>query len=200
MTVALTHSTRISPILSRAVGARPDGLSAPPMRQSYSAYSHSLSSISGGQFFISAARAAVSSPRYLVSMPYIVQINSITVLRGASVKAGDEIGRVRSPQHDEIVATYMRSLADIAGRKAELRVKARVARESLDAARSHLRLAEEAVELIANSSAASLNYRIDMSRERAVANKTVVSQEAEAAEASTAVTHRPAIARYTTQF
>jgi multidrug efflux pump subunit AcrA (membrane-fusion protein) len=128
---------------------------------------------------------SVSSPRYLVSLPYIVQINSITVLRGASVRAGEEIGRVRSPQHDEIVATYMRSLADIAGRRAELRVKARVARESLDAARSHLRLAEEAVELIANSSAASLNYRIDMSRERALANKAVVSQEAEAAEAST---------------
>src|SRR5438309_1147078 len=90
-----------------------------------------------------------------------------------------------SSQHDEIVATYMRSLADIAGRKAELRVKARVARESLNAARSHLQLAEEAVQLIATSSAASLNYRIDMSRERALANKAVVSQEAEAAEAST---------------
>ncbi|OSI23017.1 HlyD family secretion protein [Bradyrhizobium canariense] len=128
---------------------------------------------------------SVSSPRYLVSLPYIVQINSITVVRGGSVKAGEEIGRVRSPQHDEIVATYMRSLADIAGRKAELRVKARVARESLDAARSHLQLAEEAVQLIATSSAASLNYRIDMSRERALANKAVVSQEAEAAEAST---------------
>src|SRR4051812_40569950 len=47
---------------------------------------------------------SVSSPRYLISLPYIVQINSITVLRGASVKAGEEIGRVRSPQHDEIVA------------------------------------------------------------------------------------------------
>lgn len=49
---------------------------------------------------------SVSSPRYLVSLPYIVQINSITVVRGGSVKAGEEIGRVRSPQHDEIVATY----------------------------------------------------------------------------------------------
>lgn len=127
----------------------------------------------------------VSSPRYVVSLPYIVQVNRITVLRGATVKAGEEIGQVRSPQQDDIVATYMRALADVAGRRAELRVKARVARESLEAARSHLRLAEEAVERIAASSAASPNYRIDMSRERALANKAVVSQEAEAAEATT---------------
>ncbi len=127
----------------------------------------------------------VSSPRYVVSLPYTVQVNRITILRGARVTAGEEIGKVRSPQQDEIVATYMRALADVAGRRAELRVKARVARDSLDAARSHLQLAEEAVERIANSSAASLNYRIDMSRERALANKAVVSQEAEAAEAGT---------------
>src|SRR6476661_7151091 len=50
--------------------------------------------------------------------------------------------QVVSPEQDSIVATYMRALADIAGRTAELRIKARVARESLEAVRSYLRVTE----------------------------------------------------------
>ena len=78
----------------------------------------------------------VSSPRYVVSLPYIVQVSHMNVTPGATVKAGEEIGQVRSPQQDSIVATYMRALADIAGRRAELRIKARVAQDSLESARS----------------------------------------------------------------
>jgi multidrug resistance efflux pump len=126
----------------------------------------------------------VSSPRHVISLPYIVQISEISVMRGATVKAGDVIARIRSPQHDETVATYMRALADVAGRRAELRIKARVAQESLEVARSYLRLAEEGVNRIEASSAASLNYRVEMSRERALALKAVVSQEAEIAESA----------------
>jgi multidrug resistance efflux pump len=126
----------------------------------------------------------VSSPRHVVSLPYIVQVNKIDVARGAIVEAGDVIGQVRSPQYDETVATYMRALADVASLRAELRIKARVAQESLEVTRSYLQLAEEAVNLIATSPAASLNYRVEMFRERALARKTVVSQEAEIAEAA----------------
>src|SRR5262245_66268564 len=43
----------------------------------------------------------------------------------ATVKAGDEIAQVLSPEQDSIVATYMRALADINGRTAELRIKAK---------------------------------------------------------------------------
>jgi hypothetical protein len=126
----------------------------------------------------------VSSPRYIVSLPYVVQVSQMTVARGATVEAGQTIGQVRSPQHDETVATYMRALADIASRRADLRIKARVAQESLEVARSYMHLAEEAVDKIEASSAASLNYRVDMFRERAIARKAVVSQEAEIAEAA----------------
>ncbi len=74
----------------------------------------------------------VSSPRFVVSLPYVVQVSHINVTPGNEVSADEEIGQVRSPQHDGIVATYMQTLADIAGRRAELRIKARVAQDSLE--------------------------------------------------------------------
>ena len=90
----------------------------------------------------------VSSPRYVVSLPYVVQVSHINVTPGNEVMAGEEIGQVRSPQHDGIVAAYMRALADIAGRRAELRIKARVAKNSLESARSYLQLAEKTADHI----------------------------------------------------
>jgi HlyD family secretion protein len=127
----------------------------------------------------------VSSLRHVISLPYVVQVSQINVVPGNTVKAGEEIARVRSPEQDNIVATYMRALADIATRKAELRIKARVAQESLEAARAYQRLTEQAATDIEASSAASLTYRVEIFRERALARKTVVSQEAEVAESIT---------------
>ena len=75
----------------------------------------------------------VTSPRHVVSLPYTVQVSQMKLVPGATVKAGEEIAEVISPEQDSIVATYMRALADIAGRTAELRIKARVAQESLEA-------------------------------------------------------------------
>jgi len=126
----------------------------------------------------------ISSPRYVVSLPYTVQVSRMNLTPGATVKAGDEIGQVRSPEEDRIVATYMRALADIAGRRAELRIKARVAQESLEAARSFLRVTEEAAERVDTMSSASVTFRVDVLRERAAARKAVASQEAEVAEST----------------
>jgi hypothetical protein len=124
----------------------------------------------------------VTSPRYLVSLPYTVQITHMNITPGLTVQAREEIGRVRSPEHDGIVANYMRALADVAGRKAELRIKERVAQDSLESARSYLRLAEDAADLVEASSASSVSFRIEIFRERAAARKAVAAQEAEAAE------------------
>jgi len=65
---------------------------------------------------------------------------------GATVKAGDEIAQVISPEPERIVATYMQALADLNGRTAELRIKARVAQDVLQAARSYELVTQEAVE------------------------------------------------------
>ena len=71
----------------------------------------------------------VSSPRHVVSLPYTVHITRMTVMSGHEVIAREQIGEVRSPEVDNIVATYMRALVDLAGRQAELRIKLRTAKE-----------------------------------------------------------------------
>jgi HlyD family secretion protein len=126
----------------------------------------------------------VSSPRYVVSLPYTVQVTKMNLVPGATVKADEEIAEVISPEQDSIVATYMRALADIAGRTAELRIKARVAKESLEAARSYMHVTEEAAQRIDAMSTATVTFRMEVLRERASARKAVISQEAEVAEST----------------
>jgi HlyD family secretion protein len=138
----------------------------------------------GAPFVYLGGPGTVSSPRYVVSLPYTVQVGRMNMVPGATVKAGEEIGEVLSPEQDSIVATYMRALADITGRTAELRIKARAARDSLEAARSYKRVAEEAAEQVGAMSAATVTFRMEVLRERASASKAVVSQEAEVAESA----------------
>jgi len=126
----------------------------------------------------------VSAPRHVVSLPMIVQVIQMKLAPGAAVKAGDEIAQVVSPEQDNIVASFSRALADVAGRTAELRVKSRVAQDTLDAARSYLRVAEEAAERVDGMSAATVTFRMEVLRERAPARKAVVSQEAEVSESA----------------
>jgi len=126
----------------------------------------------------------VSSSRVVVSLPFIVQVSRMDVVPGSKVMAGEEIGQVWSPQQDGVVATYMRALADIAARSAELRIRARVAQDSLEAARAYLQVTEEAVERVESITAASTSFRLEVFRERALARKGVVTQEAEIAEAT----------------
>ncbi|MBR0707714.1 HlyD family secretion protein [Bradyrhizobium liaoningense] len=124
----------------------------------------------------------VSSPPHVVSLPYLVQVAEVMVTPGTTVKAGDRIAQIRSPERDNIVATYMRALADIASRRSELRIRARVAQETLEAAKAYRTLTEDAVDQIEASSAASLAFRLELLRERGLARKSVISQEAEIAE------------------
>jgi HlyD family secretion protein len=138
----------------------------------------------GAPFVYLGGPGTVSAPRYVVSLPYTVQVSHMSLVPGATVKSGEEIGQVLSPEQDSIVATYMRALADIAGRTAELRIKARVAQESLEAVRSYLRVTEEAAERIGTMSTATVTFRMEVLRERASAHKAVVSQEAEVAEST----------------
>jgi HlyD family secretion protein len=105
-------------------------------------------------------------------------------VQGATVKAGDEIAQVLSPEQDSIVATYMRALADINGRTAELRIKARVAQENLEAARSYQLVTQEAVERLGAMTAATVTFRMEVSREYANARKAVVTLEAEVDEST----------------
>ncbi|MBR0740364.1 HlyD family efflux transporter periplasmic adaptor subunit [Bradyrhizobium liaoningense] len=138
----------------------------------------------GAPFVYLGGPGTVSSARQLVSLPYTVQITKMDLEPGAVVKAGEEIAEVISPEQDSIVATYMRALADINGRTAELRIKARIAQESLSAARSFLQVTEEAARQVDAMSSATVTFRMEVLRERASAGKAVVSHEAEVAESS----------------
>jgi multidrug resistance efflux pump len=138
----------------------------------------------GAPFVFLRGPGTVTSTRYVVSLPYTVQVSQMNLAPGATVKAGEEIAAVFSPEHDSIVATYIRALADIAGRTAELRIKARVAKESLDAARTYMRVTEEAGQRVEAMGAATVTFRMEVLRERASAQKAVISQEAEVAESA----------------
>ena len=138
----------------------------------------------GAAFVFLSGPGTVTSRRYVVSLPYTVQVTQMTLVPGATVKAGGEIAQVISPEQDSIVGTYMRALADITGRTAELRIKARVAKESLETARSYLRVTEEAIERLGTLSAATVTFRMEVLRENASARRTLVTQEAEVAESA----------------
>jgi multidrug resistance efflux pump len=138
----------------------------------------------GAPFVYLSGPGTVSASRHVVSLPYTVQVTKMNMEPGATIKAGEEIAEVVSPEQDRIVATYMQALADIAGRTAELRIKARVAQESLEAVRSYLRVTEEAVERVNTMTAATVTFRMEVLRERAQARKAVISQEAEVAEST----------------
>src|SRR5258707_11617205 len=58
----------------------------------------------GAPFVFLGGPGTVSSPRQLVSLPYTVQVSHINLVPGATVKAGEEIGQVISPEQDSIVA------------------------------------------------------------------------------------------------
>src|SRR5215472_11678183 len=94
----------------------------------------------GRPFVYLGGLGTVSSPRHVVSLPYTVHVGRMDVVPGSTVTAGEVMGQVRSPQVDDVVANYMRALSDTAGREADLRIKVRVAQESLEATRSYLRL------------------------------------------------------------
>ena len=90
----------------------------------------------GAPFVFLSGPGTVSSARYVISLPYAVQVSE----------------------------------------------KARVAKESLEAVRSYLRVTEEAVQRLDTMTAATVTFRMEVLREHASARKSVISQEAEVAE------------------
>src|SRR6476646_497708 len=57
----------------------------------------------GAPFVYLSGPGTVTSRRYVVSLPYTVQVMHMNLASGATVKAGDEIAEVLSPEQDSIV-------------------------------------------------------------------------------------------------
>jgi HlyD family secretion protein len=124
----------------------------------------------GAPFVYLGGPGIVSSPRYVVSLPYTIQVNQMKLVPGATIKAGEEIAEVISPEQDSIVATYMRALA--------------VAQDLLETARKYELVTQEAVERLGALSAATVTFRMEVTREYASARRAVVTQEAEVSESA----------------
>src|SRR5215831_6257772 len=60
----------------------------------------------GAPFVYLGGPGTVTAPRHVVSLPFTVQVTQMKLVPGATVKAGEEIAEVISPEQDNIVATY----------------------------------------------------------------------------------------------
>jgi HlyD family secretion protein len=56
----------------------------------------------GAPFVFLSGPGTVSAPRHIVSLPYTVQVSQMKLVPGATVKAGEEIAEVLSPEQDSI--------------------------------------------------------------------------------------------------
>ena len=122
-----------------------------------------------------------------ISSPYLVQVKRMEVRPGARVEAGTLIATVSSPQVDQTSSDLLRALAEVTGSEVELRVKERVARDSIEAARTRSRMADntlQRLEKATSGDAFGLMYRTDVYRERAIAMQSLLQLEAEADEAA----------------
>jgi multidrug resistance efflux pump len=140
----------------------------------------------------------VTAQRSVISSPYVVRVERMDVRPGTKVEAGTLIAMVSSPQVNQTASDLLLALAEITGSEAELRVKARVARDSIDAARSRFRMADDTLQRLEKANSAEdfgLIYRADVYRERAVAVQSLLALEAEAEEAAAQLVRLEAVRR-----
>lgn len=133
-----------------------------------------------------------------ISSPYLVQIKRMEVRPGAKVETGALIATVSSPQVDQTSSDLLRALAEITGSEVELRVKARVARDSVEAARSRSEMAGDTLQRLEKANSGEdfgLIYRTDVYRERAIAMQSLLALEAEADEATAQLERLEAVRR-----
>jgi len=121
-----------------------------------------------------------------ISAPYLVQVKQMAVQPGAKVGAGTLIAMVSSPQVDQTSSDLLRALAEVTGSEVELRVKARVARDSIEAARARSRMADDTLQRLEKTDNENygLIYRTDVYREHAQAVQSQLALEAEFDEAT----------------
>jgi multidrug resistance efflux pump len=128
----------------------------------------------------------ISANGRIVSLPYVAQITEMKATAGQRVEEGAIIARVRSPQFAETVTNLLKSLVDVGSREADLRIRAAVAAATRDATAERLAGAEAAVARLGSDDrvgwSASLSYRAEALRERAIALQAHSALEAEARE------------------
>jgi len=97
-----TASIPTFPIPSKAAGALPDGWCALPATVVFGVLGFFVIYF-GAPFVYLSGPGTVTAPRHVVSLPYTVQVSQMKLVPGATVKAGEEIAEVISPEQDSIV-------------------------------------------------------------------------------------------------
>lgn len=138
----------------------------------------------GRQYLFLEGMGLVEARRYVVSTPYVSEVQRINIAPGLRVTAGDLVARIESQEVQQRINDLNRMLLDQTQKGADLRIKLRVASATLEGARDRFVIASEAVKRFETHAAdrASLSYRMDIYRERSLAQIEVARAEAEIAE------------------
>lgn len=141
----------------------------------------------GRQFLFLEGGGTVDAPRYVISTPYISQVQYLNVAPGLMVSEDDLVAVVKSQQLDQQMNDLDRVLVEQSQTEAELRIRLRTAGATTEAARDRLAIASEAFQRLDadRNGVTSFGYRMDVYRERALANIEFSSAEAEAEETKT---------------
>jgi len=126
----------------------------------------------------------VAAPVYDVSTPYLSQVVHMNVSSGIAVEEGDIIATLTSPQLDREINELDRVLVEQSQKEADLKIRLRVALATVELARASANLADEAFKRLdpGGSGVTSLSYRMDVYRERGLANLQLAQAEAESDE------------------
>lgn len=129
------------------------------------------------------AEGLVLSEHVIVASPYSVQVTKMAVQPGQTIRQGDVLAHVSSPQIIEAMATLTARAAETTARQAELAIKLEVANAVLKTADERLKETEVQLRKV-NTSRASAGFVSDafaanVQKDRYFAMQEKVSREAE---------------------
>lgn len=91
---------------------------------------------------------AVVAPYYVVSTPFVARITELTVKPGDRVQKDQVVAVVRSPEIDSLRANLLSAVAEQINKEADLRIRLRVAKSSLEPARNRVAAADECADMV----------------------------------------------------
>ncbi len=126
---------------------------------------------------------SVVAPYHVISTPFTARIVELSVNAGDSVKKGQVVATVRSPEIDALRANLLRSVADQVNKLADLQIRLLVATNSVTSARMRVTAAQDSLTAVdQNPGQVSSIFRGQLLRELAQAKAALAQIEAEISE------------------
>jgi multidrug efflux pump subunit AcrA (membrane-fusion protein) len=131
-------------------------------------------------FIYAQSSGSVSARLYVVSTPYTARVIGLSVKPGSTVKRGDILATVQSPEIDNLRVNLLRSVAEQVNKEADLKIRLLVATNSLAMAQLRLESARESVDLLrAYPGSVTAVFKAEVLREQALAALTLAQIEAD---------------------